>query len=158
MEAQETEGRARACAEYFQNPDRIGSSHVTVDDKEVIQCVKDNNEAAGAVGANKRGVHIEIPGFAVQTPGQWADVYSAAAVDNAADVAAQYCLKYEIPVKHLTNDELRAGEKGIVGHFQVSAVFPGTGHTDPGPNFPWDRFMSQVQVSYDRRQAAIPQP
>jgi N-acetyl-anhydromuramyl-L-alanine amidase AmpD len=154
MEAPETEGRARACAVYFQDPPRPGSSHVTVDDKEVIQCVRDNDEAAGAIGANQLGVHIEIPGVAVQTPGDWADVYSAAAIENAADVAAQYCLKFEIPVKHLTNAELGARQKGIVGHIQVSAVFPVSGHTDPGVNFPWDHFMDRVQANYDRRSAA----
>jgi len=151
MEAPESEGRARACAKYFQNPPRMGSSHVTVDDKEVIQCVRDNNEAAGAVGANKRGIHIEIPGIATQTEADWGDVYSTAAIEVASDVAAQYCLKFEIPVKHLSNEELRAGEKGIVGHVQVSAVFPGTGHFDPGPSFPWEHFIERVQANYDRR-------
>ena len=153
MEAPESEGRARACAKYFQDPPRPGSSHVTVDDTEVIQCVHDNDEAAGAVGANKLGVHIEIPGVAIQTPADWSDVYSTAAIENAADTAAQYCLKYEIPATHLTNDQLRAGEKGIVGHIQVSAVFPGTGHSDPGVNFPWEHFMDRVQANYDRRKA-----
>ena len=103
------------------------------------------------MGANKLGIHIEIPGIATQTPADWSDVYSTAAIENAADVAAQYCLKYDIPVKQLSNDELRAGEKGIVGHVQVSAVFPGTGHFDPGPNFPWSHFIEKVQENYDRR-------
>ena len=103
------------------------------------------------MGANKLGIHIEIPGIATQTPADWSDVYSTAAIENAADVAAQYCLKYDIPVKQLSNDELRAGEKGIVGHAQVSAVFPGTGHFDPGPNFPWSHFIEKVQENYDRR-------
>ena len=155
MEAPKTDGRARQVARYFQNPPRPGSSHVTVDNQEVIQCVLDNNIAAGAIGANQHGIHIEQPGYAGQTEAQWQDSYGEAAMELAADVTAQYCLKFDIPVRHLTNEELKAGAKGIVGHIQVSAVFPGTGHTDPGVNFPWKYFMGRVQFHYTRRQSPV---
>lgn len=149
-ESLEVEGGARQIAHYFQNPPRAGSSHLVCDDKEIIQCVKDGDTAAGAIGANQDGVHIEQIGTAAQTAALWADDYSKAVIANAANVAAQYCLKFDLPVKHLTNDELKAGEKGIVGHYQVSAVYPGSGHTDPGPAYPWDDFMAQAQANYDR--------
>jgi N-acetyl-anhydromuramyl-L-alanine amidase AmpD len=149
-ESLEVEGGARQIAHYFQSPPRPGSSHVVVDDKEIIQCVHDSDTAAGAIGANQDGVHIEQIGTAAQTAALWADDYSKAVIANAANVTAQYCLKFDLPVKHLSNDELKAGAKGIVGHYQVSAVYPGSGHTDPGPAYPWDDFMVQVQANYDR--------
>lgn len=151
MEALETPKRARACAEYFQHATRPGSAHVCVDDKEIIQCVYDNDEAAGAVGANQYGLHIEQPGFAAQTVAEWGDEYSKAAMDNAANVAAQYCLKYDIPVRKIGPTDLKAGTKGICGHADVSHAFPGTGHTDPGASFPWFDFIERVQFHYDAR-------
>ena len=53
----------------------------------------------------------------------WSDPYSKALLENAAEAAAQYCLKYNLPRKHLTNDELKAGKEGFIGHIQVSEVF-----------------------------------
>lgn len=158
MESPESEGRARACALYFQNPSRPGSSHVTVDDKEVIQCVYDSNIAAGAVGANTHGLHIEQPGYAAQTAADWSDDYSKATILNAADVAAQWCLKYGIPVVFLTAADLQAGKKGISSHAQVSLAFPGTGHYDPGPHYPYDAFIVAVQAAYGKRKALSPAP
>jgi N-acetyl-anhydromuramyl-L-alanine amidase AmpD len=65
-------------------------------------------------------------------------------LENAANAAAQYCLKYDIPIRHLADDELEAGEKGIVGHVQASRVYKKSTHTDPGQGFPWDHFLARV--------------
>jgi N-acetyl-anhydromuramyl-L-alanine amidase AmpD len=155
MEALETEKRARACAAYFATAERPGSAHVCVDDHEVIQCVRDNDQAAGAVGANRFGIHIEQPGFAKETAAEWHDEYSLATLRNVADVTAQYCLKYDLPVRKLFPADLKAGHPGICGHGDVSVAFPGTGHTDPGPNFPWDELIQLVGEAYTKRKEAI---
>ena len=153
-ESLEVEGGAREIARYFQNPPRPGSSHVVVDDKETIQCVHDSDIAAGAVGANNSGIHIEQIGTAAQTLAQWQDEYSQAVITRAADVVAQYCLKYDLPVIFLSAADLQTGKKGITTHAQVSLAFPGTGHTDPGESYPIDDFLAQVQTAYDTRKAA----
>jgi N-acetyl-anhydromuramyl-L-alanine amidase AmpD len=140
-------------AAWFQNPQARGSAHVVVDSDSVVQCVLDNNQAAGANGVNRDGIHIELCGFAEQTEAEWLDVYGLLMLERGADVTAQYCMKYEIPAVHLTNVELKAGAKGIIGHYQASAVYPPNhGHTDPGPHFPWQWFMDRVvaQVTYYR--------
>jgi hypothetical protein len=90
--------------------------------------------------------------MAQQTSDNWSDDYSQTELALAADAAAQYCLKYDLPVVHLTNDQLQAGDKGIVGHVQVSQVYQQSDHWDPGPNFPWDQFIDLVQAAYDERQ------
>lgn len=144
-ESLEVEGGARQIARYFQNPPRPGSSHIVVDDHEIIQCVHDSDIAAGAIGANTNGIHIEQVGKADQTSLQWGDAYSMAVIENAAKVAGQYCLKYGIPPVRLTVEQLKAGEKGIVGHADVSQAFPGTGHWDPGPNYAWAQFLAAVK-------------
>lgn len=109
--------------------------------------MKDNDVAFAAPGANSDGIHLELAGRAKQTSDEWADAYSTAVLENAANAAAQYCVKYEIPVKRLANAELADKKaKGIVGHVQVSEVFKLSTHTDPGKSFPWDQFLARVDV------------
>ncbi|MEO6627861.1 MAG: hypothetical protein ABIP03_04765, partial [Aquihabitans sp.] len=60
-------------------------------------------------------------------------------------LAAIKAAEFGVPIRHLTNDELLAGEAGFVGHGQGTAVGYGGTHTDPGPDFPWDRYIALVQ-------------
>jgi N-acetyl-anhydromuramyl-L-alanine amidase AmpD len=151
MEFPERVTAAEDVARYFQHPDTPSSCHVCVDSDSVIQCVKDSYVAFAAPGANADGIQIELAGYGNQTPGEWRDKYSIAMLAIAADVLAQYALKYNIPLIHLSNDELRAGKKGVVGHYQVSEVYRKSDHTDPGQNFPWPRFLLTAQAMLSER-------
>ena len=53
-------------------------------------------------------------------------------------------MKYDLPVVHLSDAQLLAGEKGIIGHDQASRVYKKSDHTDPGVNFPWVRFIAMT--------------
>ena len=158
MEAPEKGNTAENVARFFQNPgkkqngeDRQVSAHLCIDNNSIVQCVFDNDIAFAAPGANHDGVQLELAGFARQTRGEWLDPFSILVLENAANAAAQYCLKYNIPVKHLTNAELKSGQKGIVGHVQVSDVFKKSDHTDPGKGFPWDHFIDRVKHHHTER-------
>lgn len=153
MEFPERITAAEDVARYFQNPDpgTKPSAHVTIDSDSVIQCVRDSFVANAAPGANHDGIQLELAGYGNQTPGEWRDKYSLALLAIAADVAAQYCLKYSIPPIHLSNAELLSGKKGIVGHNQVSEVYHKSDHSDPGPNFPWPRFILMTQAMISER-------
>ncbi len=146
MEFAETPNAAEVIANDFATrpEDQKASAHVCVDNNSVVQCVHDRDVAYAAPGCNNDGIQIELAGFGKQTREQWLDVYGVALLSNAADVVAQYCLKYDITAIHLTNEQLELGHKGIVGHIQVSEVYKLSDHTDPGPNFPWSEFMSMV--------------
>lgn len=144
MEAPEKDKTAENVAKYFQSPQAGGSAHLCVDSDSVVQCVWDNNVAHAAPGANHDMIHIELAGYAKQTADEWMDPYSVAMLTLAADVTAQYCLKYDIPVKHLSNTELKNGDRGVVGHYQVTEVYKRSTHTDPGKNFPWEFFFERV--------------
>lgn len=161
-EAFETSNSAEGTAQYFRDPrDKFGniikvSSHLCIDSDSVVQCVWDKNIAYTAPGVNHDGIHLELAGTSAQTSVQWADAYSTLVLEKAAFAAAQYCLKYDIPRGHLTNQQLRHGQKGIIGHVQASEVYPpNNGHTDPGPNFPWNFFINRVQFHYAVRKERL---
>jgi N-acetyl-anhydromuramyl-L-alanine amidase AmpD len=152
MEAPEKDNTAENVAKFFQTTTSQVSAHLCIDNNSIVQCVFDNDVAFAAPGVNRDGIQLELAGFAKQTRDEWLDPYSTLVLENAANAAAQYCLKYDIPVKHLTNDELRTGQKGIIGHVQASQVFPpNAGHTDPGKNFPWDHFIERVKHHHTER-------
>ena len=151
MEADEAPDTAQRVADYFATTATKASAHVCVDNTHIIQCVLDNDVAWAAPGCNSDGIQIEMAGYGAQTRSQWTDPYSLAMLENAANVAAQYCLKYTIPPVRLTDDQLSNGDAGLVGHVQVSTVYQRSDHTDPGPNFPWDLFMDRVVFYHHER-------
>jgi N-acetyl-anhydromuramyl-L-alanine amidase AmpD len=157
MEAPETDNTAENVARYFQNlpPTRKASAHLCIDNNSIVQCVFDNDVAFAAPGANHNGIQLELAGFSSQGKDDWADPYSQALLENAAKAAAQYCLKYNLPRKHLTNTELQGGKEGIIGHVQASDVFKKSDHGDPGKNFPWDHFVARVEHYYQERKATL---
>jgi N-acetyl-anhydromuramyl-L-alanine amidase AmpD len=156
MEYDEVMTAAEDVAKYFSTmPDgRKASAHVCVDPNSIVQCVHDHDIAYGAPGANSDGIQIELAGVQRQTRAQWMDDYSDGVILRAADVVAQYLVKYDLPCLHLTDDQLADGKQGIVGHDQVSRVYHKSDHTDPGPNFPWDVFMTDVARSFVNRKTS----
>ena len=121
-----------------------------------MQCVLDDHIAGGAPGANEDGIQLELAGYAKQTEAEWLDEYGLQLLDNAANAAAQFCLKFDIPVRRLTNEELvDLKSKGFVSHAQVSEVFKRSDHWDPGPGFPWTFFLDKVEQHRAARLAEI---
>lgn len=127
------------------------SAHLCIDNNSIVQCVKDKDVAFAAPGANSNGIQIELAGYGKQSTAEWLDFYGIALLALASDAVAQYAIKFDIPLVHLTNTQLRAGMKGIVGHYQVSEVYQKSDHTDPGPGFPWSYFLNSAQLFYTER-------
>lgn len=151
MEYPEVMTAAEDVAHYFATTVTPASAHICVDSDSIVQCVHDRDVAYAAPGCNTDGIQLELAGYGRQTRADWLDLYSTALLNRAADATAQYCLKYDIPVVHLTNAQLESGAKGIIGHYQASAVYKKSDHGDPGPNFPWDVFMALVVQAHCRR-------
>lgn len=145
MEAPESGMTAENVAKYFHTTDTVASAHICVDNNSIVQCVKDNDVAYAAPGCNHDGIQIELAGYGKQSRAEWMDFYGIALLALASDAVAQYCIKFGIPPVHLTDAQLKRGEKGIVGHAQVSRVYKKSDHTDPGVGFPWDYFIQSVQ-------------
>jgi N-acetyl-anhydromuramyl-L-alanine amidase AmpD len=119
-----------------------------VDDAEVFNTVLESN-TAWAVGdwqLNEASISIEHAGSANQTPAQWDDDYSNAELKVSAELAADIAKRYNIPLIHLTAGEVNDGKSGFIGHVDVTnARKIKGGHTDPGPNFPWTKYLALVK-------------
>ncbi|WP_420822061.1 N-acetylmuramoyl-L-alanine amidase [Streptomyces avicenniae] len=122
-----TQGSYAGSISWFQNPDSEVSSHYVIrsSDGEVTQMVRDADTAWHAKAGNAYSVGIEHEGW-VDDPAWFTDVMyrsSAALTRYLAD-------RHGIPTDR----------EHIVGHVEV----PGNDHTDPGPNWDWDFYMSLV--------------
>lgn len=147
MEAPEKPATARAVAKWFASQSApMASAHACVDNREVVLCVKEQDIAYHAPGANRDGYGIEHAGYAKQTPKEWADSYSTDMLRLSAVHAAEVCERYGIPAVRLTVEEVKAGKaKGFCGHADVSKAFGKSDHTDPGKAFPWDSYLAMVR-------------
>lgn len=149
MESQEKPKTAQQVAKWFASDNGPqASAHYCVDDKSAVRVVEDDDIAWAAPGANSDGVHIEIAGSARQTRGEWRDEYSLGCLKQAANIAAYWCVKYQIPVRRANiNQTVDGKSKGIIGHVDATKAFPHLkgDHTDPGKNFPWDIFLQMVK-------------
>jgi len=155
MEAPEKPKVARTVALWFASSSAPkASAHYCVDDTETIQCVKENVVAWAAPGANRRGIHVELPGYARQSAEEWIDEYGMRLLNNAADLIFDICTRHDIPFQKLSPEDLKNGHRGLCGHVDVTNAFNGgKGHTDPGPHFPWDLF---IQMLRDRMRDTLP--
>jgi hypothetical protein len=122
-----TQGSYAGTISWFQNPDAQVSAHYVIrsTDGEVTQMVADADTAWHARSANPSSLGIEHEGF-VDDPAWFTD----AMYRSSAAVTKWLCDTYGLAK---TRDV-------IVGHSEV----PDNDHTDPGPNWDWDYYMSLV--------------
>lgn len=147
MEAPEKSNTAEQCAGYFRTTSRQVSAHFCVDNTSVVQCVPLDRRAWHAP-PNTGSIGIEHAGYARQTGDEWLDQYGEEMLTRSAALVAVLCRTFGIPTVRIGPDELRRGKRGICGHDDVSAAWHRTSHTDPGPGFPWDRYIGTVQRFY----------
>lgn len=162
MEAPESASTAENIAHYFATTTTQASAHDCIDNDSVVPCVRDSDEAWAAPGANRDGIQLELAGYAAQNLDEWLDAYGRQLLDNAAQRTAQRCKTHNIPVRRLSVAQVKDGtSKGLCGHVDVTRAFPelGTGHTDPGPGFPWSYFLALVrQYVSDAPKPPAPKP
>lgn len=144
------------------NPE--ASAHAAADAGGVVAPLVPYDRAAWTAGptANSYGLHIELCAFAAMNRDHWlseSDVtvwipwlnanrtirspYSM--LRHAAAWTRDMCIKYGITVRKVSAADLRADQDGICGHADTSYAWGETDHTDPGPQFPWDAFISLVK-------------
>jgi len=122
-----TEGSYAGSISWFQDPAAEVSAHYVVrsSDGEITQMVRDADTAWHARSGNASGLGIEHEGY-VDDPSWFTD----AMYRSSAALTKHLCDVHGIP----------KDRAHIVGHSEV----PGNDHTDPGPNWNWDTYMSYV--------------
>lgn len=153
MEMDEKGETAENCAQWFRNPGAKVSAHYCIDANSIVQCVRDQDVAWAAPGANSDGIQIEHAGRAKQTGRDWSDPYSTAMLERSAALVADLCEKYKIPVAWLYAADLQAGKRGITTHDAVSKAFKRGSHWDPGTGFPVERYLALVRAKLGQKAA-----
>ncbi|RLP91441.1 N-acetylmuramoyl-L-alanine amidase [Micromonospora sp. BL4] len=124
-----TQGSYAGTVSWFQNPSAGVSAHYVVKSSngEVTQMVREGDTAYHARSANPYSVGIEHEGF-VDNPAWFTD----AMYRSSAALTRYLCDRYGLP-KNRT---------AIKGHHEM----PGNDHTDPGPNWNWNYYISLVNA------------
>lgn len=121
----------------FKDPGHGAAAHYVVrKDGHVAQMIRELDVAfhSGNRSYNERSIGIEHEGF-VDRPADLTD----AMYSSSAQLTARICARYDIPVDR----------EHIVGHVEV----PGTDHTDPGPHWDWNRYLTLVRKALPRARA-----
>ena len=118
-------------AEWFAHrhpPGGASSAHYTVgQDGVIVQSVLEADTAFAAPNANTNGLHIEHS--ARMALANWTDVQ----LQMSARLVRHLLNKYKLPIDR----------HHIKGHVEI----PGNNHTDPGPAWPWNRYMDMIRRS-----------
>lgn len=163
MEVEENDPNvAESVARQFQDRGRQASCHVATDTDSDVRVVPDEDTAWAAPGANADGWQHELAGRAGQSAEDWHDEASQKILHRAAKVDAVIAVKFDIPIRHLTDEQIADGvSKGFAGHVDINRVFHASTHWDPGPAFPWDEYLAMVAAevaALGAAPAAVPAP
>lgn len=140
-------GGARATAAYFQSASSGGLAHYVVDPGEIIATCPEEI-ACWHSGHNANSIGFELCDPQAGPASRWADSLHVAELSLATRLVADVAGRHDIPLVKLSPAELAAGKRGIVGHNDVRLAWPGcTDHTDPGPDFPWEKFLAAVHAA-----------
>lgn len=144
-------GNARALAgpNWFGGPAGT-SAHAIFDPGEGVEMVK-SDRIAWHVGPGGNGISLGVEhcGRVGMSKEQWLSPDARSMLRLSAEWNAQYCHLLDIPPRWLSLTQLRAGQSGFATHNDIRLAFGGTTHSDPGPNFPYAWFMTQVQAFFD---------
>ncbi len=150
MENKENPDSAENIANWFAGSTAPeASAHYCIDNNTVVQCVRDEDVAWHAPGANHDGLGFEHAGTAKQTGRDWTDDYSNSMLELSARLVADKCVKYRIPPVWLTPADLQAGRRGITSHNNVSKAFGRSTHWDPGVGFNVQRYLARVRKAME---------
>ena len=161
--------------QYSGRSGAASSTHFVIDlDGTVYQMadLKNRTIHAGSWWSNNHGIGVEHvgPGAALRAKGKypggpkdtpnaawWASPEATVMLKSSAKLFAWLCDKYGIPRARATgwHGRGKGGTKGISGHVEVSGYNTTgyyyskggskEGHHDPGPEFPWDKYIKMVQ-------------
>lgn len=136
---------AENAASWFQNVASGGSTQFCCDDDSIQQTLSIAAVSWGAPYANRQGVHIECWGWAHWSRKEWLKE-AAGSLDRCAFLVAYISHICGIPIRTLTDDEVRDGKRGVTTHAQCTRAFHAGTHTDPGRGFPMDVVLKRARA------------
>ena len=130
-------------------PDQT-SSHYYVDDDSIVQSLDTDLRAfhAGSRIGNDLAISYELTARDMSVGKAWWLDHDNIEWPLLVGAIARDCQHFGITPRNLTVAELKAGTlTGLIMHWEMGDAWGGTDHTDPGPNFPMDHLVSQVQAA-----------
>lgn len=133
------------------------SWHFILDNKDIVQCVLENDIAWHSGEVNGYSIGIEHVGMSNQTIEEWHDDYSDSELLHSARLCAILCTKHGLPVYRPSLEEIRGKTaRGICGHWDITKAFNVKGgHSDPGFNFPWNEYLHSISHIYESLKTPI---
>jgi N-acetyl-anhydromuramyl-L-alanine amidase AmpD len=134
-------------AKYWAGNNTQVSVHFGVSDTMVYQYVSMDDTAFQTRNpGNLRGIGMELAGLSSWSRNEW--MAHKLMMRRAAQLVAEITLAYGLKTQPqlLTKAQLVARQSGLTCHHDLTEAFAGT-HTDPGPNFPWDFFYSELKIA-----------
>jgi hypothetical protein len=125
------------------------SAHFYVDGDSVTQALDTDRKAghAGSAYGNNNAIAIEVTGVNAWTRGQWLERVAW----NKLGAVIAYIVQHDPDYAGWQNRRASVAEmrsnprvKALYGHDDMRQAWGGTTHTDPGPNFPWDRLIQAI--------------
>ncbi|OZF40742.1 hypothetical protein CH296_00350 [Rhodococcus sp. 14-2496-1d] len=152
IHTQQARSSAANLANFLGNSANQVSYNAIADERETVLIVPYDQNPWAASNANSRADHFCFAGsFAEWTREQWLDPGKDADGVNqdlmmwrGAAWLAERSIARDIPLVYVGKAGVDAGIRGVVGHVDFGAW--GGGHTDPGPNFPWDVLIDRARA------------
>lgn len=155
LHTQEGNGTAESLSQFLANPASQVSYNYTVDNATIIDNVPTDRSPWCLLNGNGRSINAVFAGSrAAWTRDDWMQI--SRAIDNAAMLCADDCAAFGIPIEFIGADGVRDGRPGIIDHFSYTVGAQDGSHTDVGPGFPWDYFLSKVREFGDVHAAPVP--
>lgn len=146
-ECDEYDGADNAISSYLARSPN-SSIHTSIDNNSVTPSVPEDRVAWAASNPliNNFALQAEWTGRAGQGASGWDDDFSRGQMTIASWLYARWANENHIPIVHGTPEDLRNGVPGFYGHVDSTRAFNNPdGHYDPGPTFPWDRFLDMTR-------------
>lgn len=136
---------AKSLASYFLRPDIMASAHDVVDADGIISLIDYNRASWTLRSGNPISDNLEICGFARWTRAQWLSTETVDGCRNPRAMVrwagvwlARRARARGLPLRFLTIDEVRRGERGLIDHNTWTKAMRDGSHWDVGGGFPFD--------------------
>jgi hypothetical protein len=122
-------GSAEEAAAHLAAVDQPEAAHAVVDPESIIDLLPDEATALHGLRSSSAALDLAL----AYEPSRWGTDPAAeeGILVRAAAWSGVRAVRHGIAIRRITVEEWHAGQGGMVGN----------GDVDPGPDFPWDRFL-----------------